>query len=42
MIIKTSPGDFDQIPHSHTSTYYGDDVSARVFYRPCNLNVGPL
>lgn len=40
VFLKNSRGDFDQLPDSHTSTDYGDDVSAKVFYRPCYLNVG--
>ena len=30
VFLKTSRGDFDQLRDSHTSTDYGDDISARV------------
>jgi hypothetical protein len=42
VFLKNSRGDFDRFPDPHTSTDYGDDISARVFYRPCYLNVGTI
>ena len=35
VFLKASRGDFDQLPDTGI-----DDISARVYYRPCWLNVG--
>ena len=35
VFLKASRGDFDQLPDAGI-----DDISARVYYRPCWLNVG--
>lgn len=39
VFLKGSRGDLDQLPDNHTSAEYGDNISARIFYRPCWLHV---
>lgn len=39
VFIKASRGEFDRFPDSHTASQYGDDISARIFYRPSWLHV---
>ena len=39
VLIKGSRGDLGLLPDLHTSTDYGDNISAQVFYRPCWLHV---
>jgi hypothetical protein len=42
VFLKPSRGAFDALPDNHTGTDYGDDVSARIMYRPCWLNTGTM
>ena len=39
VLIKGSRGDLNLLSDPHTSTDYGDNISAQVFYRPCWLHV---
>lgn len=39
VFIKASRGDLDQLADNHTASQYGDDISARVLYRPSWLHV---